>query len=299
MMKVSCLVFLTFTLVLSHQDVIKRGGVGSKRGLQEVTIKSTKQALAYLMKAGKAIPSGVIVSHSCEWLEMRPLFRHKLGGYVCKFNGDTTCYATGTVDKEVRLYSKNYEQENVPAGSEQCANQLKFQAIYLRYIEGGDSYTFLDPSTAPWFFTTPLMGCDVFVATETNQGDRPLVIHSNRNLIKGTVVDKLRAKENFVKVLLKRLQNRYKVIARVYMMSRFDEENRQRAIDDYMGQYLKRNPGVKLIPYDERVSRSEDQFTQFIGHYHEPIITWPLRLGGRWQFITKGEITGKTTEFSV
>ena len=156
MMKVSCMVFLTFTLVLSHQDVSKRGGVGSKRGLQEVTPKSTNQALTNLMTAGKDIPSGVIVSHSCEWREMRPLFRHKLGGYVCKFNGETTCYATGTIAKEVMLYSKNYEQENVPAGSE-----------------------------------------------------------------------------------------------------------------------------------------------QFIGHYHEPIITWPLRWGGRWQFITKGEITGKTTEFSV
>ena len=44
----------------------------------------------------------------------------------------------------------------------------------------------LDPERAPWFFTDRdrLGGCDIFVATSQNQGNKPLVIHANRNSFK-------------------------------------------------------------------------------------------------------------------
>ena len=74
----------------------------------------------------------------------------------------------------------------------------------------------------------------MFVATETNHGATPLVIHSNRNNILNAV-DNLRAKEQFVDRLLGRLQRTYKVIAqRVYWTSRKEEE--KRAIDQHLDQ---------------------------------------------------------------
>ena len=96
------MVFLTFTLVLSHQDVSKRGGIGSKRGLQEVTPKSTNQALTNLMTAGKDIPSGVMVSHSCEWREVRPLFRQTWGLRLqVQWRHDLLCYRHGSQGSDV------------------------------------------------------------------------------------------------------------------------------------------------------------------------------------------------------
>ena len=109
-MKVSCLVFLTFTLVLSHQHVNKRGGAGSKEKLQ-VTPQNTNQALANLMTAGKPIidtDGSGIVSDACDKKDMIPHFEVEDGGYFCNF-GQTTCYATGTVATgEVKVYSKTH-----------------------------------------------------------------------------------------------------------------------------------------------------------------------------------------------
>ena len=188
MKKVLCFVFLTFTLVLSHLDVNKRGGAGSKEKLQ-VTPQNTNQALANLMTAGKPIidtDGSGIVSPYCNNVDMKPLCKlDKDGGYFCNFE-HTTCYATGAVaTNEVKVYSKTHEL-SVPTGSDQCANRPEFQAIFLLFAE--------NPSVAPWLFTAPLGGCDMFVATETNHGATPFVIHSNRNNILNAV-DNLRAKE--------------------------------------------------------------------------------------------------------
>ena len=281
------MVFLTFTLVLSHQDVNKRGGKPSKEKLQ-VTPKNTNDALANLMTAGKPIidtDGSGIVSMACDMEDMTPHCTLKYGGFFCNF-GQTTCYATGTVATgEVKVYSKTHEP-SVPTGSDQCANLPEFQAIFLRYAEYGDSYTFLNPNVAPWFFTSPLEGCDVFVATEKNHGDKPLVIHSNRNQFKKDPVKNLGDKEKFVKDLLKSLQRSYKVIARVYMNKMPKNEEEQKAIFDYIDKYYKSNPGIKLISYNDG-----NQGHQFIGHYNNDFNTW--------RFINKGENDGTIAEFSV
>ena len=178
MMKVSCLVFLTFTLVVSHQDVSKRSGVGSKEKLQ-VTPQSTNQALAKLMTAGNPIIDTDelgIVSAYCVNMDMKPRCKFDTdGGYFCNFE-HKTCYATGAVaTNNVKVYSKTNELIVPPSGSDQCDNLPEFQAIFLPFVEKGDTYTFLNPSVAPWFFTAPLGGCDMFVATEQTTAIDPLL----------------------------------------------------------------------------------------------------------------------------
>ena len=74
MKKVLFFVFLTFTLVLSHQDVNKRGSAGSKEKLQ-VTPQNTNQALNNLMTAGKPIidtDGSGIVSPYCNSGDVAP-----------------------------------------------------------------------------------------------------------------------------------------------------------------------------------------------------------------------------------
>ena len=294
MMKVSCLVFITFTLVLSHQDVSKRGGVGSKRGLQEVTIKSTNQALAYLIKAGKPILSDEMSYFHCG-KDMIERCNPENEGLFCNF-GEASCYVIGTVaKKEVKLYPKNPHGFSVPSGSDQCRSRPEFQAIILPFLPDGDTYTFLNPSVAPWFFTASLGGCDMFVATETNHGATPLVIHSNRNTIDNTV-DNLRAKEQFVDRLLKKLGGTYRVIARVHWTS--PDDKAKGAIDKHLENYVASHPEVRLIPYNEKMPSGGKQRFQFIGHYRRKFFTWPP-LQRRWQFINKGEKNGAISEFSV
>ena len=279
MMKVSCMVFLTFTLVLSHHVVNKRGGAGSKEKLQ-VTPKSTNDALANLMTAGQPIidtDGSGIVSMACDMEDMTPHCTLIYGGYFCNF-GQTTCYATGTAATgEVKVYSKTHEP-SVPTGSDQCANRPEFHAVFLRFAEKRDSYTFLNPNVAPWFFTSPLFGCDMFVATEKNHGDKPLVIHSNRNQFINDPVKNLSDKERFVEDLLKSWPGSYKVIARVYMSKMSSDKEEEIAIFDYIAKYSKSNPGVKLISYNDG-NRYRNDFT--------------------WRFINKGENDGNIAEFSV
>ena len=291
MMKLSCLVFLTFTLVLSHQIVNKRGNLALK-GKPQVTPQSTNQALANLMTAGQPIidtdRSG-IVSTACDIKDMKPHCTPEYGGFFCNF-GQTTCYATGRVGtREVKVYSKTHEPSDVPAGSGQCANRPEFQAKFLRYATYGDTYTFFNPNVAPWFFTSPLLGCDVLVATEKNHGDKPLVIHSNRNQFINDPVKNLSDKEKFVedllKSLLKSLQRSYKV-ARVYMGKVPRNKEERKDYFDYFVKYYKSNLGIKLISYNDG-----NQGHQFIGHYNNDLNTW--------RFINKGANDGNIAEFSV
>ena len=298
MMKVSCFVFLTFTLVLSYQDVSKRGGLGSKRGLQKVTRKSTNKALTNLMTAGKPIifPGKEIASVYCSY-DMEQLSESKHEGTFCNYKEKgTTCYATGTSANEVMVYSKKEDEPPNGSNNNECANWPEFQAIFLRYIENRDSFTFLDPTVAPWFFTSALGGCDMFVATETNHGDTPLVIHSNRNNI-FNAVDNLRAKEQFVDQLLTNLKGNYRVIARVHWTTHNEEVKKE--IDDHLQKYVGKHPGVRLIPYSEQTSTSVQGY-EFIGHYCDT--RW-FKLWGQprwqWRFINKRIIDGATSEFIV
>ena len=293
----SSFVFLvTFTLVLSHQNVNKRGGVGFKRALQEVTIKSTNQALAYLMEAGKPILSDEMSYLPCG-REMIKLCKPENEGWFCNF-GKTSCYVIGAVaKKEVKLYPENpdLDEFSVPTGSDQCRNEPGFQATFLPFKGNEDMYTFLDPSVAPWFFTAPLGGCDMFVATEINHGATPLVIHSNRNTILDPV-DNLWAKEQFVDRLLKKLGGTYRVIARVHWTSTKEKG----AIDKHLQKYVRSHPEVRLIPYNEEMPSAKFQRFQFIGQYHTKFPTFTLPpWQRRWRFINKGEKNGAISEFSV
>ena len=100
----------------------------------------------------------------------------------------------------VSVISKEEHKDTIPPDSDQFINNLGFQAVVLPFIWGTDTYTILNPSVAPWFFTDNLGGCDVFVATASNRGSSPMVIHSNRGkfikdlardlLSKGEDVDK-------------------------------------------------------------------------------------------------------------
>ena len=73
---------------------------------------------------------------------------------------------------------------------------------------------------APWFFTDDLSGCDVLVATASNRGSRPMVIHSNRGkFIKDLARDLLSKGEDVDKILKRKSESdgyEWKVIARVY-----------------------------------------------------------------------------------
>ena len=111
----------------------------------------------------------------------------------------------------------------------------------------------------------------MIVATEKNRGNKPLVIHSNRNQFKNDPVKNLSDKEKFVVELLKRLQRSYKVIARVYMAKVPSNKEEQKDYFDYFVEYYKRNLGIKLISYNDG-----NQGHQFIGHYNNDLNTMSI-----------------------
>ena len=88
----------------------------------------------------------------------------------------------------------------------------------------------------------------MLVATEKNHGDKPLVIHSNRNQFINDPVKNLSDKEKFVedllKSLLKSLQRSYKVIARVYMGKVPSNKEERKDYFDYFVKYYKSNLGL-------------------------------------------------------
>ena len=120
----------------------------------------------------------------------------------------------------VSVISKEEPKDTIPPDSDQFINNLAFQAVVLPFIWGTDTYTILNPSVAPWFFTDNLGGCDVFVATAANRGSSPMVIHSNRGkFIKDLARDLLSKGEDVDKILKRKSESdgyEWKVITRVY-----------------------------------------------------------------------------------
>ena len=59
------------------------------------------------------------------------------------------------------------------------------RAFYLIQEDNKNTYMILDAAKAHWFFTNPLTGCDMFVATHPNYPQKPVLIHANRNAVGG------------------------------------------------------------------------------------------------------------------
>ena len=173
-------------------------------------------------------------------------------------------------------------EQDVPSGSEQCANLPAFQAVFLPYDVNTNTYMILYPALAPWFFTSELSGCDIFVATAENQGNRPMVIHSNLNNC-GKDVMNLRSKGESVDQLLKSHPG-YQLIARVYHEPLGDEKMEG---NQYLAEYKINHQGIYLISYN-MVPPATPQHYQFFGHYDT-----------KWNFILKGENNGDTATFKV
>ena len=135
----------------------------------------------------------------------------------------TTCYIVAEwyiTSWMVSVISTEEPKDTIPPDSDQFINNLAFQAVVLPFIWGIDTYTILNPSVAPWFFTDNLGGCDVFVSTAANRGSSPMVIHSNRGkFIKDLARDLLSKGEDVDKILKRKSESdgyEWKVIARVY-----------------------------------------------------------------------------------
>lgn len=293
MKMVSFFVFLTFALVLSHQDVDKK----MLSAKEHVTIDSTYKALQFLMQEKK--PVLFAVSDGCRSEMSDGKFEYTVDvGLLYKF-GKSTCYATGTEsnkENKVSLYSITGELLPVPDGSDQCSNNADLQAVFLRFQENDNTYTVLNQEV-PWFFTDELGGCDMFVAAAKNRGFSPLVVHSNRNSIENQALN-LQAKGDSVNKLIAMSYPGYKVIARVFSYNRLDaSEEEKKAVSNYVTAYSKNHPGIQLFPYDNfavhAYGKKKIQKYSFIGRFVS------LQQPQYWRFILKGNVVGDAVEFRV
>ena len=281
---------LTFELVLSHQDVQKR--VSSLFGPKpQVTLQSTAKALENLEEVGvrtfetwtterdRALVEPP-VSDECE----NDMKANKIGDAKTGIHYDfqATCYLIG--NSNLVLFMKSKTEPNVPTGSKKCAKVPAFQAVFLPQDYNANTYMILNPAMAPWFFTAPLSGCDIFVATNPNQGDRPIVIHSNLNEYQNYLVVNLKLKGATVDEMLELRHPGYQVIARVHYKPLPGEEE---DVNPYLEQYKIQHQGIHLISYTHEPPATSQVF-HFFGHYD-----------GQWKFILKGEKDGKTTILNV
>lgn len=283
MKNVLCVVFLAFiSLVLSHQDVQKKFGFASRSSLQ-VTAQSTVNALTKLVKEGAPIKDPPEISVAC----LDDMAESKFVGDATTgilYDFQTTCYVAGDpFASQVLVLSKT--QQNVPPGSRQCcALSQAFQAVFLPFRVDADTYMILDPSIVRWFFTSTLSGCDIFVArpgpTAPIPGNRPIVIHSNRNKC-GNKLQNLEEKGKSVEQMMKKHPN-YELIARVYSEpSPGEAKDANIYLEKFKLKYTYRGVSIKLISY------RPDQAFYFIGHY----------VPEQWKFILKGRDDGTTTVF--
>ena len=169
--------------------------------------------------------------------------------------------------------------QDVPPGSKQCcALSQAFQAVFLPFEVDKNTYMILDPSVVRWFFTSTLSGCDIFVAVDQQLGNRPIVIHSNRNNC-GNKLQNLQEKGTSVDLRLKSHPD-YTLIARVYVEPLPEDKV---GAYEYLKQYETQHAGIKLISYNTNPPAIAQAF-YFIGHY----------VPEQWKFIVKGKIDGTT-----
>lgn len=295
MKKVLYFVFLAFTLVpKGHQVVHKRGNTFPFAKKVPKVTESTDTALSNLMT--KAVPfpynnehSFRLISQACR-NDMSLQCKQKTGKEMAIHYdfSQKTCYVMGTPGYDVYVLSKTKsgtsypETVDLPPGSEELASRLEYQAVWLPFAENKDTYTILDPERACWFFTAELGGCDMFVATEENQGNMPLVVHSNRNIELDPEKNQ-ELKEKSVDLLINSVNDAYKVIARVYWTSTKPAEKEN--INQHLLKYAETHKGITFMHYDT----SFEKF-HFFGHYY----------GSSWKFVLKGIDTGKIiSKFSV
>ena len=281
-------VIFTSALVLGRQEVQKRGGASSQQKKSRVTQDTTDAGIHKLMTETSPIvyPEELYhLSPACKE-EMRKQcdFKNVENGIHCDFS--TTCYVVGMPSNfAIHIFSKTTngdmpEDTNLPPGSEEMANVGRFQTIFLRFQERLDTYTILNPTMAPLFFTADLEGCDMFVATETNKGDKPIVFHTNRNNVKDPVQNR-RTKGQSVDNILKSYPG-YKVVARVYWTSLEPAEKVK--IDEYLRQeYKPLHSEATLLPYNNQdgLPVGKEQHFSFIGHYKGQTAVWNFILKGR------------------
>ena len=303
MKKVLWYVIFTSALVLGRQEAQKRGGKGSHSNKKPVTAASTDIAILKLMTAASPIvyPKESpfdLYSDACKTdMNKQCDFRNPANGIRCDFI--KTCYVVGMPSNyAIHIFSKTTngdmpENPDLPPGSKQMANMGRFHTIVLPFVPDHDTYTTLKPGAAPLFFTDDLGGCDMFVATETNKGDKPIVFHTNRNSVLDPVQN-LRIKGQSVDKILKSYSG-YKIVARVHWTSLKPAEKVK--IDEYLlREYTPGNPGITLLPYNNQdglpVGHAEkEQPFSFIGHYKDQTV---------WKFILKGRTSGTILhEFSV
>lgn len=289
MRKILCLVFLV-TFVQSHQDVQEKGNILPRppNVPDEVTPQSTLNALNNLMKTGVPI--------KLMWSPMRLLLNHELGQPVSKacladmrqhrygdentgiyYDFQRTCYLIGR--KVDRLLSmKSTSDNSVPAGSQRCAKLPQLHAVFLPFEPNKNTYMILKPDIAPWFFTSELSGCDIFIATSPTAGEHPIIIHANLNKYGDEFIKTLLVKGKTVDQMLMSRPG-YRLVARVYC----EVPSKVKAdAMHYFRSYKGEHPHLKLFRY------GEFQYYHFLGHFG----------GNRWQFILKGD-DGTTTPLNL
>ena len=301
MKNVLCFVLFTFTLALSQENLYAyKRGTGQSRPQTKhtpglVTVSSTEDALTELTQADMPITQRRdkdFLSPYCRTLDMVSKFLLINNARRCDFQ--RTCYVVGfplNNTLSVHVISKDTEYEVAPPGSQQFVNLIKFQAVILPFIENENTYMILEPERAPWFFTDMLGGCDIFVATAQNQGNKPLVIHANRNLCDDQAKN-LKTKGDSVNTMLANINGNYSVIARVYYKPGNPPELVQQ-VEAYVIQYQKKHQGIRLLPYNNCGGTTEEQEFYFFGQY--VIIPQPAR----WRFYLKGMKDGSLLEFDV
>ena len=303
MKKVLWYVIFTSALVLGHQEAQTRGDTVSRQNKSPVTQASTDIAILKLMTATSPIvyPKESpfdLFSDACKVdMSKQCDFSSPADGIRCDFI--KTCYVVGMPsDFAIHIFSKTTngdmpENPNLPPGSKQMANMGRFHTIFLPFVSDHDTYTTLKPGVAPLFFTDDLGGCDMFVATETNKGDKPIVFHTNRNSVLDPAQN-LRIKGQSVDKILKSYPG-YKVVARVHWTSLKPAEKVK--IDEYLQrEYTPGHPGITLLPYNNQDSVpvghvNKEQPFSLIGQYTDQRV---------WKFILKGRTSGTILhEFSV
>ena len=283
MKNIFCFVFLfTFALVLGCQDVQKKM-IASPICPKQVT-QNTARALESLKEVGSPTfktwkivrerTEDPPVSQGCE-NDMNKIGNTKTG---ILYNFQTTCYLIGNANLVLFMKSKT---ENVPPGVEQYAKTPTFQAVYLPFAYNANTYMTLNATAAPWFFTAPLTGCDIFVATNPDQPNRPIVIHSNLNEYKEHNLVNLQVKGIYADELLTDSPPGYQLIARVYHKPSPEEEM---DVNNYLEKYKTKHQKIMLLSYPS----AKPQFFLFFGHYD-----------GNWTFFLKGELDGTTFFFKV
>lgn len=282
-MNIFCFVFLlAFVLVLGRQDVRKKMIASS--------IDNTARALESLEEVGlgtfeiwSTVRNRKYVDPPVSTGCINDMNANKIGkpetGIRYKFQ--TTCYLIGNANLVLFMKSKT---EDVPPGGEQCAKNPAFQAVYLPFDYNGNTYMILKPDEAPWFFTAPLSGCDIFVATNPDQPNRPIVIHSNLQQYKEHNLVNLQFKGMHADEMLADSHPGYQLIARVYHKPSPGEEM---DVNNYLEKYKKRHQKIMLLSYPP----ATPQYFHFFGHYHVQKM--------QWNFLLKGDIDGVTTSFAI